>query len=819
MKKLTFLVALLAISVMSFAQGKITYVLNGGTVNEYGWSTPDTMFHAFMTDAGAADFKTLAYYKTQSDPLGSPNICTALTDASPALTTEKWAWLKAHIEAAHVAQAAAGASALPADGTGAAWRYAVGAFFIDGQRTGWPKSADFTAIGVSAYDAYKDLWKSGWVGPAEYAEGETVDLENYKPYPANPTEESFLGWFKDEACTEEIKEISGTGDVTIYALFGEYIPKCAEVAAMADDSITKVGGTVTLVLGKEFWIEDATGGLLCFQDGHGLVAGEKVVLKGTKVTYGGIAELKNITVEKHEAAKAVTPQQILISDVVNDTIGKYTSELVQFVGVRVNYKQSGEYTDVYLSDGENSVRVYKLTLDQNVVPENAKVTATVVVSYYNGALQFRGAAEGITVAAAAGRDTYAYPEVTDSISGYKFNLTNNWLYSQNLQNWNENKPNPLAEGSRSILQKDGILYFAYRESNNPVNRPYIARVDVKTGKMLSPVFFADSLMKKNGAYIFGPFSDMKMDNAGNVITSNLPTGGGDFQVWTVDLETGGGKLLINHTEDGAYLKELLPDITAQIRIDRISVYGDITKDATVMTIIASSSDVLYWNIVDGEWDGEVNWIKLQMDGNVGGAPTICAIADNYFYIDGNSTYAMLFDPDGNLVDNLADYPELLLNRSDKSHSIGNCGVLEIAVPNPASEDGFDYYFVCAGDAHGVGAPAPSCFLLYKFKDANRSFGEMQKLYEFPHAGMGDQSNPQRVAVPYATVAEDGNSIEIYVFVAENGYGVYTLNIEQPGTALENVEANTANVQKVVRDGQVIIIRDNVEYNVLGTQVK
>ncbi len=809
MKKLTFLVALLAISVMSFAQGKITYVLNGGTVNEYGWSTPDTMFHAFMTDAGATGFQTLTYYKQQADPLGAPNICSALTNAAPALTMEKWAWLKAHIEAAHIAQAADGASTLPADGTGAAWRYAVGAFFIDGQRAGWPKSADFTTIGVSTYDAYKDLWKSGWAGPAEYAEGETVDLENYKPYPANPTEESFLGWFKDEACTEEIKEISGTGDVTIYALFGEYIPKCAEVAAMADDTETKVGGTVTLVLGKEFWIEDATGGLLCYQADHGLVAGEKVVLKGTKVTYGGIPELKNITVEKHEAAKAIVPQQKLISDIVADTLGQYTSELVQFVGVRVNYKQSGEYTDVCLSDGQNSVRVYKLNLDQNVVPENAKVTATVVVSYYNGALQFRGAAEGITVAAAAGKDPYQYAAV--EADGHKYAFTNNWLYSANLGNWQENKPNPLAEGTRSILQKDGILYFSYRESNSPINPPYIARVDVKTGEMLEPVYFAEDMMKKDGAYIFGPFTDMKMDNEGHVITSNLPTAGGDFQIWTVDLETGAGSLLIDMTTEGEMLKDLFPDNTT-IRLDRIGVYGDITKDATIMSIVSNGAEAYYWDIIDGEWDGETYCIKLAIDGNVGGAPMIAPIADYYFYVDGFSTHPMLFDPDGNLVDNMADYPELLTGISGKERSVGHNGVLEVEVNG-------EYYFLCAGD--NTAGAAPSTFALYKFKDENRAFEEMTFLYEFPHAGMGAVSNPQRVATPYATVAEDGKSIEIYVFTAENGYGVYTLWIDSTpniGTGIDNIEASEA-AQKIVRDNQVIIIRNGVEYNVLGAQVK
>lgn len=101
------------------------------------------LFNAFMTDAGATGFETLEYYMAQTDPLSAPNICAKLTNAAPALVMPQWAWLKAYIEAAHTAQAAGGASSLPADGTGAAWRYAVGAFFCSTQRASWPVSADF----------------------------------------------------------------------------------------------------------------------------------------------------------------------------------------------------------------------------------------------------------------------------------------------------------------------------------------------------------------------------------------------------------------------------------------------------------------------------------------------------------------------------------------------------------------------------------------------------------------------------------------------------------------------------------------------------
>ncbi len=818
MKRLTLFVAALMVAASSFA--KIEYELNGGVTNESNWYCPqdmyDTLISVVRTAFPSFTAEMVPLDTVRKNYFGNGTIAahgygvvleTLLDDPG---FIKHFAWMEKYFDDHYVwyASTHAGVSASTMrDNAGSPLRYYLTGFFFNAANPGYPY-CDFTSTGVKYYDAYKDYWKHAFLNPEEA----TDSVALYPPYKEGM---SFDGWYDNaEFEGDEITHISSATTATkLYAKWIEIIPTISEVIALADDTETKTTGTVSYVEGAEFWIQDVDAGIMCFQADHGLVAGDKVVLTGKKVTYGGIPELKNIAVVKKTAGETVNPQVVVLSDILADTIaGKLTSRLVKVEGVRVKYVTSGEYTNPTLYDGIFEVPCYKVTLDQTAIPEGSKVSAVLVVSEYNGQKQFRGDAATFEVAASAAQDPYAYAEVADSVSGYKFQLTNNWLYSVNMGNWNGNKPNPLAEGSRSILHKDGILYFSYRESNSPINAPYIVRVNAKTGEMLSPVYFADDMFKKNGSYIFGPFTDMKMDNAGNVIVSSLPTAGGDFQIWTVDLETGAGTLLIDHTDSASYLKNLLPDIPVAIRLDRIGVYGDITKDATIMSIISAGADVLYWNIVDGEWDGDVNWIKLQMDGNVGGAPTICPIADNYFYVDGNSTRPMLFDPDGNLVDNLSDYDTLITGLSGKAFSTGNCGVLEIEVNG-------DYYFICAGNPHGTGSPE-STFFLYKFKDENRAFGEMTFLYEFPHAGMGGTSNPQRVATPYATVAEDGKSIELYVFTAENGYGVYTLNIEYPvEDGLENVTSDDAKVQKVLRDGQVVIIRNGVEYNVLGTQVK
>ena len=782
MKKFTLLVAALAISLVTFAQGTITYNLNGGVTNDYGWKNKGDMFAAFMTDNGATEFETLEYYKAQTDPLGAPNICAKLTTCAAMLNdAAKWGWLKIYIQGVHTAQAADGASALDETCASAAWRYAAGAFFIDGQRASWPKSADFSVAG--AIEAFQPTWKGGFCGPESYAEGETVVLPT--PYKEG---ESFLGWYKEaDFSGEKVTEVSGTGDVVLYAKFGEYIPTIAEVIAMTDETETKVQGTVSYVAGSNFWIQDATGGILCYGKDNGLTEGELVTLSGVKTIYKGSPELNNATVVVKEAGKEVAAQTLLISAIIADTTDAYLNELVYIEGVTIS-KYDGDYKTPYITDGNTELALYKWDgITEDKFPVGSKVSVKAVLAIYNTTFQLRGKTEWLVAAAAAGKDAYEYPEV--EAGGYKFNLANNWLYSVNLGNWNDNRPNPLAEGSRSVVEKDGILYFSYRDNNNPIEQPKLVRVDAKTGKMLDPVVYATNIFKDvNGNWLFGPYTDLKLDNEGNAITSNLPTSGGPFQIWNVDLETGEGKLLIDLATDSAkWLSAQYPENTT-IRLDRIGVYGDINGDATIMSVVSAGADVYYWTIEDGEWDGETNWIKLGLgEGvNVGGAPVICPIEGDYFYVDGFTTYPLLFDPDGNLVDAFdADHEadHLLIGANGVSRAQGHNGVTEFEVNG-------EYYLIIAGDNTVGSGTAPSTFVLYKFADEYRAFKDMTQLYEFPMAGMGGISNPQRVATSFAQPNEEGTAVEIYAFTAENGYGAYTLSIAEAEVpqpdAVENV---------------------------------
>ena len=585
------------------------------------------------------------------------------------------------------------------------------------------------------------------------------------------------------------------------AFANESIPTIAEVIAMADSTATKVQGTVTYVAGTTFWIQDATAGIFCYCPNHGLKEGELVTLSGEKVIYRGSPELINVTIVAKEAGKEVGAQTVLLAALYADSLKNYKTylnELVYLEGVTISqYEDKEYYKNPCITDGFNEIALYDWkNVTEDKYPVGTKISLKAVLGIYNKTIQLRGQEAWIAAAAAAVKDPYEYPEV--EIDGVKYNFESNWMYSVNLENWNDNRPNPVAEGSRSVVEKDNILYFAYRNNNTPTEQPKLVRVEAATGKMLAPVLFADSIFKDvKGNWLFGPYADLKLDNAGNAITSNLPTSGGPFQIWNVDLKTGAGKLIIDlATDTNQWLSSQFPDsVYKAIRLDRIGVYGDINGDATIMSVVAKSDNpltigkhALYWDIKDGKWDGKTHILKLAFGeeaDNLGTAPVIYPIEDNYFYVDGFSTYPMLFDPDGGLVDafdkeHSAD--SLVIGANNVARAQGHNGVTEFEVNG-------EYYLIIAGDNTVGNGTAPSTFVMYKFADEERAFADMTQMWEFPMAGMGNVSNPQRTATSFARPNEDGTAVDIYVYTCENGYGSYTMSIESEGNALENVTIN------------------------------
>ena len=822
MKRFSIFFAALFVAVTSFAA--VSYELNGGVTNDDNWLGKGDMFAAFMTDAGVSSFETLEYYMQQADPLGAPNICSALTNAAPALTMEKWAWLKAYIEAAHAAQTADGASALPADGTGAAWRYAVGAFFISGQRASWPKSADFSSLGLP--EAFIPSWQHAFANPTEPTEEWVLNA----PYKEGAT---FDGWYAAaDFSGEKVITINAETTGTLYAKWVEYIPTIAEVKALADDTETKVSGVVNFISGKNIYIQDATGGILVYTtEKPTCQVGEKIVAKGVKVIYGGAPEVKSAVVESAEAGELAASLAFEnLAALVADTELKYFATRVTVPGLKIVSYDSYNNPTVKDALGNEAV-CYKMVLDPVEAPVGSKITVDAVAGWYNG-FQFVGDVAGLSVVPGPKKDTYAYPTRQD-----KYTLTNNWVVSNIEDNFAANKPGS-TDMVRGMAAKDGIMYFISRETES------IVRVDGATGEMLDPIKITgehvfqkvtgtDSL----GNNVYGsaatlPYNDIKFDQAGNCLIGACVQGSAvncqPFQIYMVDLATGEATEILNDVLwDNPGLDSLI------FRFDAFGVAGDVTKNGVIMAADATQGNwlVYRWLITDGV-AGEGEQVAILLDPatdqslyiNAAGfytAPQIFPQDElgELFYVDGFNTLPMLFygNPETGaiLLDDFINVPteKVVTNNEGETLTMneGHNGLVEFQVG--------EEYFLLMAASNTAGKPT-SAFALYKFADADRMFAGMEPLWYFPHNGMGSSTNGCRTAVPSVDVIDDNTAV-LYIYTNNNGYATYTLKTDgsvPPTTDIDEVEVKL-NVQKVVENGQVFIMKGDKKFNILGAEVK
>lgn len=821
MKRFSIFCAALFAAATSFAA--VTYELNGGVTNDDGWLNKNDMFQACMADCGVTGLATLDELKAAGD--GSfTTICGKLTDVSGMLSAEKWDWLEAYIMNVQNSDPTVGQSggvtALVEGTTSAGWRYAVAAFFLESKRASWPVSADFSQAGKD--EAYIPAWKHAYANPTEITEGEFVLNAPFKEgY-------TFAGWCTNAELTgAKVKVLTPETTGTLYAKWIDYVPTIAEVKAMEDNTDTQVSGVVTFIQGKNVYIQDATGGMLLYmKENPTFAVSQKVIVKGTKVLYGGAPEVKNcVEVDVEDATLPAPISFENLTALVTDSVFKYFGQLVNVPGLVIT--EYDTYNNPTVSDGMNSAKCYKMVLDPAAFPVGCKITVTAVAAYYN-AFQFVGDVAGIVRPIAGKKDTYAYPQRAG-----KYNLENQWVISVVEENYAANKPGGTGF-VRGMAAKDGIMYFINRETES------IVRVDGATGNMLDPIkitgdhlFQVENVDEGTGETSWGDgvtlkFNDIKFDSEGNCLISGCITSQNQhFMVYVVDLETGEAELIIDEKlGDNPDYAEIA------CRFDAFGVNGDVYGNACIMAADATGTFNSYrWLIEDGEV-GQGEMISLLIDaesdksllinaqgelvGGWGTAPQIFP-QDEYgalFYVDGFNTLPTLIDEGGMLVEDFIKCPAgtaLWNNPGDTTKlAQGLNGLQEFQVG--------DEYFMVMIATHTPSAP-PSAFGLYKFADEARSFDGLEPLWYFPNNGLGSATNGCRTAVP--SVEVEGNTATIYLYANDNGYGVYKFIVDpnyNPGTGVENVEVELG-ARKMIENGQVIILKNGVKYNVLGAEVK
>ena len=823
MKRLSIFFAALFVAVSSFAA--VTYELNGGVTNDYGWLNKGDMWTAFCADAGITTLGTLEEVKALGDPYAA--ICTPLgaTQAQAILDAEKWDWLEAYIMTVQNADAAA--TVLVEGTSSAGWRYAFAAFFLESARTAWPKSTDFAQAGK--IEAYQKAWKHGFDNPTEPTEKVALNAPYFEG-------ESFLGWYWEaDFSGAKVDSIDATSTGTLYAKHGEYIPTIAEVHAMADDTETKTAGVVNFISGKNIYIQDASAGILVYTSATPeCKVGDKIVVKGLKVMYGGAPEVKNAVIESAEKAEKAAPTTFeTLAELVADSLEhKYFATNVKIAGVKIAEYDS--YNNPTVQDAlGNKAKCYKMVLNPTEYPVGTKVIVNAVAGWFNG-FQFVGNSSDITIAIAGVKDPYNYPVISDG----RYTLTNNWVISNNMDNYAANKPGS-NDFVRGMAAKDGKMYFINRETAS------IVVVDGKTGDMLDPIVLkGDHLFQKvskvdtidgvatpvyAGATTL-PYNDIKFDQAGNCLIGcciSAATACQPFMIYTVDLTTGECTELIN---DNLWDNPGLDSI--KFRFDAFGVAGDVTKDGVVMAADANGSwDVFRWIIKDGK-AAEGEKVSVTIDPAVdkslyvkaagyGTAPQIFPqnAKGNLFYVDGFNTLPMLFYSSGNeanLIDDFINVPTGVSAGRNGEVITMNAnfnGLIEFQV-------GEEYFLlmVAANNTHNV----PTTYALFKFADADRAFEGLTPLWYFPHAGLGTTTIGCRTAVPSVDVVSDTEAT-LYLYATNNGYASYTFKLdptkEDKIAGVEEIEAVVVEAKKIMENGNIFVIKNGVKYNMLGAEVK
>lgn len=430
----------------------------------------------------------------------------------------------------------------------------------------------------------------------------------------------------------------------------------------------------------------------------------------------------------------------------------------------------------------------------------------------------------------------------------KFSFANKWIYSYNAGNYNVTADLLAPSGNaRGMIVKDGKMLFINRSTKS------ILVVNGQTGLKETPLELADNFFTFLGKNKAGTadslwtagvltHNDIHVDNAGNVLVGNLinmDPGAKNrrFQVWQVNMTDGTGKVIID-----AQMDVLFP--LGNIRFDAFGVWGDVNGKAVIMAVNANAMEVYKWDIISGVV-GTPKLIELDNSGqwwfgaytaatnsftpltNPGSAPRVLPLDDNYFYVDGNTTYPTLCDQDGNVIDGFYKlYNNDGTTKDSKAYaaltdSISTPGKKMVMNPghNGLAEFslGGEEFLVMAA-TNTAGSPSSS-FRILKFADATKAFSGLTQMWTFPKNGMGvtTNSNSYRTGMPSVEILPDGTTARIYVYTGEVGYGMYEMKYIPTG--VEKIHVSNANI--TLNHGKILItesVKSAEIYSVSGVRL-
>lgn len=163
-----------------------------------------------------------------------------------------------------------------------------------------------------------------------------------------------------------------------------------------------VKGVVTLIDGKNVYLQDATGGICAYlsADPTDLELGDTIIATGKRATYSGLPELSGATYES-SSGLTLTPAVKTIGDLTTADICTYVT--LRNVEVTDVYDKDGQYSspNITMKDSSgNTIQLYKAVVGEKnedgtwPVKVGDIITITGAVGVYNDTLQLRNTTAG-----------------------------------------------------------------------------------------------------------------------------------------------------------------------------------------------------------------------------------------------------------------------------------------------------------------------------------------------------------------------------------------------------------------------------------------
>lgn len=382
------------------------------------------------------------------------------------------------------------------------------------------------------------------------------------------------------------------------------------------------------------------------------------------------------------------------------------------------------------------------------------------------------------------------PATYDLGAGYKFE--NVWIQSRNAGGFPTSGGYSATDMSRGMAVKDGKILITKRipQTAPAFTLCQVLVYDGATGNLLKEVALPDTMFTIKGSdgvrsQTGLPANDIQVDDAGNILIANYSDNlyAKPYQIYMIDIDFNAGtvtsvKPILNYIEP-------LVEGAGTVRLDYFGTYGDMNGKGYIMSSVGGTvanvgNKVMKWDVVNGVATDYTDQISINeyfpaaATGNDTGS-RVTPLDENLFYLDGNASYATLYDIDGSYVDGFKS-----IGTSDfiKNATAGNNGVDEFMLGGKS--------FMVFSYRNTTGSPASSWAIAeLDLTGAN----PIKPLTVFPAAGMGAQQNGVRTALPRIEVI--GDVAHIYVYGCNNGLAYYKFSLAP--SAVHNPDASKVNI--------------------------